>query len=264
LPPRREAVRGTSVRLRRSLRTRVLAACVAAFLAISFLLCFVVPRSFRAVAVESLRERTRSMAVVAAFQLRHAGGESLLDAARALEGELDFESLALLHAEGRPPAVGPKDAPGWDAPVRWSEQLEEKRDHFLAIAPIAAGTSDWIAVRTSTVRLQEDVRAVAALLFALLLVTGSALLALAGYLLRAVLAPLEDIRVAARHLAGEESGDGEIDELGELIAKLGDDARRREAEAVLALIPRRGASLPRIPGEERRSGDPRTPGIVPE
>jgi hypothetical protein len=245
-------------------RTRVIAACTVAFVTFSVLLSFVLPRSFRAFAVEDLRERTRSMAASAALHSHGSGVESLADVALALEGELDFESLARLDAEGRAIAVWPTGARGWDAPVRRAEQLEENRDHFLAIAPIGGREAEWIAVRTSTARLRQDLASVTALLLALLLSIGSALLALAVYLLRAVLGPLEEIRLAALQLA-DGGGEAEVDELGALISELSDDARRREAGAAsLELIPRREAHVPRVAGSERRRGDRRAPGVVPE
>jgi hypothetical protein len=251
-------------------RTRVIAACTVAFAMFSVLLCLVVPRSFRAFASESLRERTRSMATSAALHVRQTGAESLAYAARAIEGELDFESLAILDSEGRVLTVWPTGARGWHSPVERAEQLTESRDHFLATAPIGGRWNEWIAVRTSTARLRQDIASITALLFALLLSTGTALFALAGYLLRAVLEPLDEIRLAARHLADRElgarsAGDAEVDELGGLISRLSDDARRGgTVETQFERTPKREAHVSRVPGEERRQGDRRAPGAVPE
>lgn len=267
---RSEAARGSSVRLRRSVRTRVIAACTVAFATFSVLLCLVVPRSFRVFASESLRERTRSMARNAALHVRRTGGESLAYAGRVLEVELDFESLAILDAEGRVLTVWPTGARGWQSTVERAEPLTESRDHFLATTPIGGRWNEWIAVRTSTARLRQDIGSVTALLFALLLSTGAALFALAGYLLRAVLEPLDEIRLVARHLADRDlsarpAGDSEVDELGGLISRLSDGVRPGgSVEAQLELIPKREAHVPRLPGKDRRQGDRRASGAVPE
>ncbi|MGH2571054.1 MAG: hypothetical protein ACRDGR_07505, partial [bacterium] len=203
------------------------------------------------------------MATSAALHVRRTGGESLAYAAHLLEGELDFESLAFLDAEGRVLAVWPTGARGWESPVERAEQLTESRDYFLATAPIGGGWNEWIAVRTSTARLRQDIDSVTALLFALLLSAGAALFALAGYLLRAVIEPLDEIRLAARHLAERDrdldarsAGDAEVDELGGLITRLSDDGLRGGiVGAPLERTPKREAHVPGVPGEERRRGD---------
>ncbi len=238
------AVRGSIVRLRGSLRTRVIAACALLLVAIGFVLCLVLPRSFEQVARESLRERTTSMARGAAFHIGSASDDAALESTvRWLSGEPDFESAALVGHSGRILAVRPEGSAAWRTMIPSGGQIMESADHFVAIVSLREpGEAPFVAVRTSTTRLRGELASVVGLFSALLLLTSAAFFVLTSYLVRAVLNPLDEIRLAAQHLADGErdvhvlpSGDAEIDELGQLISTLG--AVRRDSASGGAAAP---------------------------
>jgi len=255
------------VRLRRSQRTRVIAACTVFFVGTSFVLGVALPRSFEAVAREDLRERTLGLARAAAALRDRARGAPLGELGPWLATEPDFESVALLDAQGSVLSKWP-DVAHWESTVSLDAPVAESVEHFVATVPIAdRGDGARLALRTTTERLRGELSSVAALFLALVLLAAASLVALAGFLVRAVLAPIERIREAAERLAEGEliadiprSGDPEIDELGELISQLGDERRRAaRGREVPLLVPRYDPETASPQGSERRRGDRRRP-----
>lgn len=262
---RNEAVRGTSVRLRRSLRTRVIAACAMFLVGLASVVCFVLPRAFETVARDGLRERARSLAAATAFQLSRTGDAGIEDVGRWLATENDFESVAILDDAGAARIQWPPDAAGWEDPVDRAVHYSESVDHFLALAPLdAAERGGVVAVRMSTVRLHGELASVVGLFASFVLMAGAGIFILARYLVQTVLAPLEGIQIAAERVADGEawvtvpsSGNPDIDELGGLIAELGDGERpTRTASAPASWIGPLPGGDPSGPtrGLERRGG----------
>jgi HAMP domain-containing protein len=248
------------------LRTRVIAACALFLVGLSFVLGLALPRVFDTIARESLRERTRSMASGAAFHLRNSDGATVEDLGHWLQGEVDFEAVAITDARGRVRSSWPTGHT-WSAPVPPGERVTESEAHFVATVPLGRPGSDTsIAVRTSTERLRTELTSIVGLFLSLLLFGAAWLFVLTGYLVRAVLAPLEEIHQAAQHLADGElyvsvrrSGDPEIDELGELISQLGDERRASlsKTEDPLEVIQHLPAEPSGPAGYDRRQGDRR-------
>lgn len=237
-------MRGTSLALRRSLRTRVTAASFTAAAALAGVVCLLLPHGYRV--QEEDRLRAEAAAVADALALRLSTGE---DGAPSLPPDAELSAWAVAHrsldrislfdAEGAEIGHWPEGAPAWNGvPL---PDGHAGSPPFLTVTrtiraldagegPAAVGSR--VAVRMSTAPLLADVNEVRWLFGAILLLMAGVFVVLTRYFTQSILAPLEEISRAAQSLAdGEpmvqwpETGDREIDELGEVISRLGESRR---------------------------------------
>ncbi len=238
------ATRGSSIRVRQSLRTKIYAATGLVFFGLAALLCVVLPQAYEHQARDDfghgVKVATAGFATLVAGRLSDEGATAsdvLTDLAPWLESQTGIESAALLDGEGRTLGVWPTGSP------LWSEDLVEEGEtwngsSFYSLTAAIPGPSNpgtvvaRVAVRASSARLVRTLEGVRWLFFSVFLLGGVAFFGFTKYLTSTILQPLEGIRRAARDLAdGElvvrmpESGDEEISELGEFIDQLGDSRR---------------------------------------
>jgi hypothetical protein len=222
----------------------------------------VLPQVFQHQAREDLRERTRLLAEAAAQTLtasRTAPREPELDLRRIADhftSSPDFLGVAAFDGDGRIIHQWPAAGPPWPAAVTPDGPLQEMRNQTVSFTRLAEpiGPIAMIGVRTSTTRLQTDLLNLNWLFVSIFLFAGAIFMALAVYLTRAVVHPLEELRLAARRMADGEagvrlpvSGDRELDELAGVISTLaGPD--RPAGSPVRPGRPDRATPLERGPG----------------
>jgi hypothetical protein len=237
-------MRGSSVKLQRSLRTRVVAASALAFLGLAAMVCLVLPRAYEHQVQEGFTDRTRNTARGLAFLLRRP--DALFDASGLasvgswLVADPAFEGSAVLDADGTVLAKWPESTPGFDGPVPRTAAARFTPTSCTAFHPIegTAGELRVVAVRLSTAAIVRDFENVRWLFASIFLFTSGVFFVLTTYLTRTILHPLEEIGRAAMSLADGEpvvevphTGDREIDELGMFISKLGESRRQSRVMA---------------------------------
>jgi HAMP domain-containing protein len=271
--------RGAAVKMRRSLKTRVTAACTLAFLGLGAMTCLVLPQAYEFQGRQALRERTEILAKGTAFLIQQdrfrPDGLGIQSVSGWLDGDPDFESAVLLDADGRLLDWWPDMSAGWDTdpPIRATHTMGS--GHFSSIVPVSGmnGPVAAVGLRTSTDRLHMDIQNVRWLFASIFLFICGVFWILTTYLTRGILRPLEDIRQAAMSLADGEpivdvpqTGDHEIDELGQYIASLGSQRRAstvmqrpsellRQSAHLKAQMRKAGNSPPAVSAsdEEKRS-----------
>lgn len=237
-------MRGTSLALRRSLRTRVTAASFTAAAALVGVVCLLLPHGYRVQGEDRLR--AEAGAVADAIALRLSTGEDGMPAlppATELSAwavaHRSLDRISLLDADGAEIGHWPEGAPAWNGvPLPGGHSGNPA---FLTVTrtiravdagdePAAVGSE--VAVRMSTAPLLADVNEVRWLFGAIFLLMAGVFVVLTRYFTQSILAPLEEISRAAQSLAdGEpmvqwpETGDREIDELGDVISRLGESRR---------------------------------------
>ena len=231
-------MRGTTVKVQRSLRTRVLAACALAFLGLAAVVCLVVPRAYEAQRRTQFSDRAERTVRGLAFLLQRPGLAPDPGALASLSGWLvadtDFESAAVLDAEGRVLARFPESARPMPAHVPDVAASVGDGGTTVAFHPLVGdGATRYVAaVRLSQHSLVRDFENVRWLFASIFLFTSGVFFILSQYLTKTILSPIEEIGRAAMNLADGEpvvevprTGDREIDELGEFISKLGESRR---------------------------------------
>lgn len=232
-------MRGQSVKVQRSLRTRVVAASALAFLGLSAVVCLVLPRAYEAQANSAFQDRVtttaRGVAATLGVQLS-PDGTALDPVTRWLASDPAFVAVVLVDANGRAIDRWPDSAGSFGAlPDAGGTSVHVAPNGTVAVQPLRPGdpSSPWVAVRYSTVTLVRDFENVRWLFASLFLFTSVVFFILTNYLTRTILQPLEEIGRAAMCLADGEpvvqvptTGDREIDDLGQFIAKLGESRRQ--------------------------------------
>jgi len=236
-------MRGSSIALRRSLRTRVTAASITAAVTLSVAVCLLLPRGYQVQGRERLRSEANGIAEAVALRV-HAGpdGTVVLPAAAELAAwaaaHPSLDRVVLFDADGVEIERWPEGGVAWNGPT-----LPSGRDDplYLTVShPIRAidaaddrAVGSRVGIRMSTALLVADVNEVRWLFGAIFLLMAGVFFVLTRYFALTILAPLEDISRAAQSLAdGEpmvqlpETGDREIDELGQVISELGKNRRR--------------------------------------
>jgi hypothetical protein len=231
-------MRGSSVKVQRSLRTRVIAACALAFLGLAAVMCLIVPRAYEAQRRDAFIDRAEHMARGLAFLLQRPGQAPDPAALAMFSGwlvaEPDFESAAVQDKAGRIIAQFPETGrtiteTSPNAPATVAAPMGRVAFHPL----VGDGTSEYVvAVKLSSQSLVRDFENVRWLFASIFLFTSGVFFILTQYLTRTILSPIEEIGRAAMNLADGEpvvevprTGDREIDELGEFISKLGESRR---------------------------------------
>lgn len=239
-----------------TLRVRILVASALALLGLTSVVGATLHQVFEFQAREDLRTRTRLLAEGASTAVARAVTAPTNETAaievalRAeffamnawLESDPDFESIHVLDDAGRrllsfPDRGFPTDSSAERRllPPPGETKLVERSDGFLAIVPLAepAGRARAIEVRCSTKRLQADLEGIRWLFASIFLMAGAVYSALALYLTRGIVHPLDEIRRAGlRMMSGETnvriptSGDREIDDIAHFLHSL---AERRPA-----------------------------------
>src|SRR5262245_5263576 len=270
-------MRGSSVKLQRSLRTRVVAASALAFLGLVAMVCLVLPRAYEHQIQEAFSERTSNVATGLAFLLRspelQASPAAIASVSSWLVADPAFQGAALLDAAGRQLTKWPESAPRFDGPVPRTALVRYTPTSCVAFHPVGGqdATLRVVAVRRSTASIIREFENVRWLFASILLFTSGVFFILTSYLTRTILHPLEEIRRAAMSLADGEpvvevphTGDREIDELGEFISKLGESRRQSRvmmspAELRQALAWGKGPSSKPSAGEGHKTGSESEP-----
>ena len=270
--------RGSSVRLHRSLKARILASSGIAFFGLALLVAFLLPRVFEGQLRNDLRQRTETSARTVAALLAASRIEDmasmpggLLQSHGAwLSSQPDLESALVLDADGNVVGRWPDDCPMWFTGKTADGPAPERSSYFLAMESLVLpdGNRVEIAVRASTASLILELESVRWLFASIILLGGAAYFVLTKYLTNTILQPLEDIRHVARSLAdGEPSvqfpnlADDEIAELGGFLRTLGDNRRRSrimQRPEFLATTPGSGE------GREDVSSDPEPNTLEPD
>ncbi len=232
-------MRGQSVKVQRSLRTRVLAASALAFLGLSAVVCIVLPRAYEAQALSAYQDRVTTAARGVAAMVGGAATtpEAALDpVTRWLASDPTFVAAVLVDANGRAIDRWPASAGSFgDMPEVGEALVQVVPSGTVAVQPVRPGdpSSPWVAIRSSNASLVRDFENVRWLFASLFLFTTVVFFILTNYLTRTILQPLEEIGRAAMSLADGEpvvqvptTGDREIDDLGQFIAKLGESRRQ--------------------------------------
>ena len=264
-------MRGSSVKLRRSLRTRVIAASALAFLGLTAMVCLVLPRAYEHEVQEGFNERTRYAARGLAFLLQRPDLRVDTAALESVSGWLAadpaFEAAAVLDGTGRVLAKWPEGAGNFVEQAPAQAKVVVGSTDVVAFHPTGENGPDpkVVAVRMSTRTIVRDMENVRWLFASIFLFTSGVFFVLTKYLTRTILHPLEEIGRAAMSLADGEpvvqvprTGDREIDELGEFISKLGES--RRQSRVMMSPMELRHAH--ERAGAKGAAGDPtgeRTP-----
>ncbi len=224
-----------------TLRVRILIASGCALLSLATVVGVTLHQVFEYQAREDLRTRTRLLAGGASSALARAAyapsheADAIEIALRReffslnswLESDPDFESVHVLDDAGRRLLSFPDrdDPSGASAGRRFlpppgETKLVEGSTATFAIVPleVSAGRARAVEVRCSTKRLHADLLGIRWLFASIFLLAGAVFSALAIYLTRGVVHPLDEVRRAAHRLASGEanvripiSGDREID-----------------------------------------------------
>lgn len=231
-------MRGNSVRVRRSLRTRVIAACALAFLGLAAVVCLVLPAAYEVAARTAFEERaaTTARGLASLVRTSRSGTEKrVLDSLVSwLVSDPAVTGAAILDGKGGVLARWPESGPEFAGELPTAATVLSTASWFLGYHPLGeldpAGRT--VVVRLSNAALIHDLENVRWLFSSIFLFTSVVFFVLTRYMTRTILQPIEEIRRAAMGLAdGEpaveirETGDREIDELGEFITKLGDSRR---------------------------------------
>ncbi len=232
-------MRGQSVKVQRSLRTRVLAASALAFLGLSAVVCVVLPRAYEAQAMSAFQDRVMAAARGVTAMV---GGSPVLDGSaldpvtRWLASDPAFVAAVLVDPNGRAIDRWPDSAGSFgELPDTGDAHVRVVPSGTVAVQPLRPGDpgSPWLAIRYSSTSLVRDFENVRWLFASLFLFTTVVFFILTNYLTRTILQPLEEIGRAAMSLADGEpvvqvptTGDREIDDLGQFIAKLGESRRQ--------------------------------------
>lgn len=232
-------MRGQSVKVQRSLRTRVLAASALAFLGLSAVVCVVLPRAYEAQAMSAFQDRVTAAAHGVAAMVGGSpapDGTALDPVTRWLASDPAFVAAVLVDANGRAIDRWPDSAGSFgDLPDGGDARVHVVPSGSVAVQPLRQGdpASPWVAIRYSNTSLVRDFENVRWLFASLFLFTTVVFFILTNYLTRTILQPLEEIGRAAMSLADGEpvvqvptTGDREIDDLGQFIAKLGESRRQ--------------------------------------
>jgi hypothetical protein len=229
-------MRGTSIVVRRSLRTRVISASALAFLGLAAVVCLVLPRAYEAQAKADFAARTERAARALAAQVPLVPGgepEALRSLGPGFLADPLFEGAAVFDAEGRVLAKWPEQVTFTDR-LASGEGVLQGPASCVAFQRVGAGVAERVvAVRLTGATLVRDAENVRWLFASIFLFTSVVFFVLTKYLTRTILHPIEEIGRAAMSLADGEpvvqvpqTGDREIDELGEFIAKLGESRRQ--------------------------------------
>jgi HAMP domain-containing protein len=228
-------MRGSSVKMQRSLRTRVLAACALAFLGLSGVVCLVLPRAYETQRRDVFVNHSENLARGLAFLLAQGAGQNLDSLAGWLIADPDFEGAAILQADGHVVAKFPSEALSFGENVPEVPRSVCTAAGCVAFHPLGGegAAAQVVAVRLSSRSLVRDFENVRWLFASIFLFTSGVFFILSQYLTRTILSPIEQIGRAAMNLADGEpvvevpkTGDREIDDLGEFIEKLGDSRRQ--------------------------------------
>lgn len=235
---RERILRGQSVKVQRSLRSRVFAASAVAFLGLSAVVCIVLPRAYEAQAMAAFQDRVsaaaRGLGALVAQQ-EAVDGSSFDRLSGWLASDPAFIAAAVMDARGALIDRWPETAGAFAAPTTSQARVVTDRSGTVASQPMRAGdpSSPWVMIRYSNAALIRDFENVRWLFATLFLFTSVVFFILSNYLTRTILHPLEEIGRAAMSLADGEpvvqvpqTGDREIDELGLFIAKLGESRRQ--------------------------------------
>lgn len=241
--------RGSSIRLQRSLRMRVLAACALSFLGLVAVVCLAMPRAYEAQAREAFRSRCVSLARSLAFLRVDPGSEQGRELVESwVAAEEHFVAAAIVTPDGRVVERWPDGSAVTSETIPVDADARQVSGAYVAYHPIitAEGESLVAAVRVSSDALVRDLENVRWLFASIFLFTCGVFFVLSLYLTRTILTPLEQIGRAAMDLADGEpivevpmTGDREIDDLGNFIKKLGENRRHsRVMENPLAVLSR--------------------------
>ncbi len=265
-------MRGSSVKVQRSLRTRVIAACALAFLGLAAVVCLIVPRAYEMQRRGAFIERAESLARGLAFLLQRPGLApdplALPSFSGWLVADSDFESAVVLDKGGRVLAQFPESARPLGATPATVPSSVSTAGASVAFHPLVGdGSTEYIAaVKLSSQSLVRDFENVRWLFASIFLFTSGVFFILTQYLARTILSPIEEIGLAAMNLADGEpvvevprTGDREIDDLGEFISKLGENRRHSRVmtspmDVILAQSwghGRRSKRLPERPAPEK-------------
>jgi hypothetical protein len=231
-------MRGSTVKVQRSLRTRVIAACALAFLGLAAVVCLVIPRAYEAQRRATFVNRAEVAVRGLAYLLEKPGQSPDASALAALSGFLvadpDFESATVFRTDGQILAQFPAGARPISGPIPTAPTSTPSPTGCAAYRPLLGdGTTQYVAaVRLTSQSLVRDFENVRWLFASIFLFTSGVFFILSQYLTRTILSPIEEIGRAAMNLADGEpvvevprTGDREIDDLGEFISKLGESRR---------------------------------------
>jgi len=228
-------MRGSTVKVRRSLRSRVVSASALAFLGLASMVCVVLPRAYEAQTRTDFERRAENAARGLAILLHTSAGTvepSLLPSmAGWLIADPAFEGAFVVDGDGVVAARWPENSPGAGGPLPATSRVITSPTSCTAFETLPGS---WgVAVRYSTRSLVRDLENVRWLFASIFLFTCGVFFILTNYLTRTILQPIEGIGRAAMSLADGEpvvqvpqTGDREIDELGEFISKLGESRRQ--------------------------------------
>lgn len=183
-----------------------------------------------------------------------------------LESDPDFESVHLLDGSGAvllsfPERVGSRET-ATDLhvlPPAGEARLIERKGEFRAIVPMSTGPNSTISpplaveVFCSTKRLVGHLQSIRWLFVTIFLLAGAVFAALALFLTRGVIHPIEELRRGALRIANGEanvkfplSGDREIDEIARFVTSI--------AERRVATIPVKATNASRPLGSPADAG----------
>ncbi|MCA9753451.1 MAG: HAMP domain-containing protein, partial [Gemmatimonadetes bacterium] len=215
--------RGSSVRLQRSLRMRVSAACAMSFLGVVAVVCLAMPRAYEEQARAAFDQQALTVARTLSFLREHPGATEGHDVIEEwLRSEPLFLSAAITSADGTPVERWPVNAAAPAVPAG-GPSVTRLTDSHVAFHPMvsADGRPLVVSVRLSSDTLTKDLENVRWLFASLFLFTSVVFYLLSLYLTRTILNPIEEIGRAAMDLADGEpnvhvptTGDREIDDLG--------------------------------------------------
>jgi hypothetical protein len=219
-----------------TLRVRLLMACALALLGLTAVVGATLHQVFEQQSRDDLRRRTELLARAAAAFASRTVPPSTAEIGWLLS-DADFESLQLFDADGReiglfpPSAVVADETPRPAAPtVSPSNDVSvmDGKNEMIAFAEVLGSAGvQRLELRTSTARLQHELQNIRWLFGSIFLFAGAVFAALALYLTRGVVLPLEEVRRAASRIVNGEqnvrlpvSGDLEIDEIARFFHSL--------------------------------------------
>jgi HAMP domain-containing protein len=232
-----------------TLRVRLLAASALALLGLTGVVGVTLHQVFEHQARESLRARTKLLALgagaFAAQAFAPPGSEpgAVPPAGRLqewLEADEDFVAARFIAADGnvahaiaRGPVAGRASSftTARVSPLPGEANIVERTREIAAYVPLVEHRDGWIGVEvvTSTKRLEREIQNFRWLFGSIFLLAGAVFAALALYLTRGVVLPLEEVRRAAHRIVSGElnvripvSGDREIDDIARFLHSLAD------------------------------------------
>ncbi len=219
-----------------TLRVRLLVASALALLGLTAVVGATLHQVFAQQSRDDLRRRTELLARAAtAFASRSVPASAA--EVGWLQSDADFESLRLFDADGRkvgvfpPSTVVARETPRPTSPAVSPANdvtIVEGKNELVAFAEVFGGAgAQRLELRMSTARLQNELQNIRWLFGSIFLFAGAVFAALALYLTRGVVLPLEEVRRAASRIVNGElnvrlpvSGDLEIDEIARFFHSL--------------------------------------------